>query len=362
MEKVGKKPIVKQTPPYLRIIVIAVVFCIPLTLALVLHGTLFGLTPGAQKSDAVTAESVVRGDSQIINTSVIGEDITGYAGPVPVEIYLTKGVIDSVKPLPNSESPRFFSKLEKTGLMKAWDGKTLEEAASMEVDGVSGATYSSKALIGNVRAGVAYAEGLKASSSPDFGISAVGIVALLVILAGALVPLWVHNPTYRIVQQILNVAVLGFWAGTFLDYAMMIGFFASKPHLTLAFITTVLLLIVGFIFPAFGKPGHYCAWICPFGSLQELTGKVCKKKIKMSPSLIKGLDSFRQLLWCVLLLFLYTGWAAGWIDYEVFTAFIVTSASWIVIAVGGAFIVLSLFINRPFCRFVCPTGTLLKDL
>lgn len=344
-----------------RVITVAVVFCIPLTLALVLHGTLFGHEPGEGRERQEVETLVSNGKSQIINTSSIGRDISGYGGPVPVEIFVSGGVIDSVKALPNSESGEFFSKLESGGLTKAWDGKTLEEAAVMEVDGVTGATYSSNAFIANVKAGAAYAKGMAPAASGQ-EVSWVAVAALIVILAGAILPLFVHKPAYRIVQQILNVAILGFWAGTFLDYAMMIGFFAGKPHLSLAFITTVLLLIVGFIYPAIGKPGHYCAWICPFGSLQELTGKVCRKKWKLSASLVKKLDVFRQILWCGLLILLYAGWATSWIDYEIFTAFIVRSASWIVMTAGAVFIVLSLFVNRPFCRFVCPTGTLLKDI
>lgn len=344
-----------------RVIGMIVAFCIPLTLALVLHGTLFGTAPGEQSKSAAKEESIARhGESIVINTSAIGRDISGYGGPVPVEIYATGGVIDSIRALPNSESPEFFSKLKARGLTAAWNGKTLEEAADMEVDGVTGATYSSRAFIANVRAGAAYAEGAGNKPAPDYGLSAAGIAALLVIIAGAVLPLFIHNKAYRAVQQAMNIAVLGFWAGTFLDYAMMAGFFAGRPHMSLSFITAVLLLVVGFIYPALGKPGHYCAWICPFGSLQELAGKAPVKKWKLSPSLIKGLDRFRLALWCVLLILLYSGLAVEWIDYEIFTAFILTSASWIVIAVGAVFIILSLFISRPFCRFVCPTGSLLK--
>lgn len=357
MDKISA-PKGKKSPALARVVLMLGVFCIPLTLALVMHGSLLGYVPGAVKSSG--ADITHAGAEVVINTTEIGKDISGYGGPVPVKIYVTDGKIDSVVPLPNSESPSFFSRLERGGLTKRWDGRSLEEAADMEVDGVSGATYSSRAFIANVQAGAAYASGAKAES-PATDVSLGAIAAVIVIIAGAVLPFCIHKPGYRIVQQLLNVAVLGFWAGTFIDYSMLTGFLASKPHFSLASLTTVILLIVGFVYPAFGKAGHYCAWICPFGSLQELAGKVVKKKWRLSPALVRRLDWFRQALWVVLLVLLYAGWATAWIDYEVFTAFIVTSASWIVLAVGGAFVVLSLFINRPFCRFVCPTGTLLKD-
>ena len=101
--------------------------------------------------------------------------------------------------------------------------------------------------------------------------------------------------------------ILGFWAGVFIDYAMMLNFFAHGFSFSLAGVVTVLLLIVGLLYPVFGKPGHYCAWICPFGSLQEIAGKINNRKIRISPHTLKALDTFRLVLWVVLLSFLFIG-------------------------------------------------------
>ena len=49
-----------------------------------------------------------------------------------------------------------------------------------------------------------------------------------------------------------------------------------------------------------------------------------------------------------------------WVEYEAFSAFIFESASPIVIGIAFVFVLLSLAIPRPYCRFVCPTGTLFK--
>lgn len=352
-----------------RIVAFVTVFCLVASLTIIHNGSIFGKdadsfftiskSSASENHDTVAALSH-NGAQEIINTTELGKDISGYAGPVPLEIYVTDGKIDSVIALRNSESPEFFGRLASAGLTHAWDGKTLQQAATMDVDAVTGATYSSNAFIANVRAGASFAQGSKPANTGH--ISVVAIAALIVILAGAIVPLFYKKPVYRIVQQLLNVAVLGFWAGTFIDYAMMLNFFSGAPRMTLSFFTTLLLLITGLIYPLFNKHNYYCNWICPFGSLQELAGKLCNKKWKISSKLIKTLDNFRQLLWVVLLGLLFSGWATSWIDYEIFTAFIVESASWIVLAVGSLFVLLSLFINRPFCRFVCPTGSLLKQI
>ncbi len=353
-----------------RLVAFIAVFCLLASLAVIRNGSLFGKDASSffslNKSASAleeTQDSIAtisyNGTQEIINTREIGKDISGYAGPVPLEIYVSNGKIDSIVALSNSESPRFFGRLAEGGLTQAWNGKTLQEAQTMNVDAVSGATYSSNAFIANVRAGAAYAEGAKAKTSGP--VSVATIAALIVILAGAILPIFIKKPSYRLVQELLNVAVLGFWAGTFIDYAMMLNFFSGAPRMTLSFIVTLILMIVGLVYPLFKKPNFYCTWICPFGSLQELAGKACKKKWKLSPKLVKTLDNFRQLLWVVLLSLLFIGWATSWIDYEVFTAFIVESASWVIMAVGGVFVILSLFITRLFCRFVCPTGSLLKN-
>jgi len=344
-----------------KLIPFVAVFVILATLAIVCNGRLFGYRFG-DSPDNVQAVTAVP-DGIVVNTTALAGNVAGYAGPVPVEIYISGGRIDSVRALPNSETPSFFGKLESSGLTHVWDGRKLSDALTMQVDAVSGATYSSTAYIANVRAGIesALADG-NVSAQQGFAFSWKLAVVLMVILAGAVLPLFIHGRTFRFVQQLLNVAVLGFWGGTFIDYAMMLNFFSNGAHFSIAAIITVLLLVVGFVFPLFGKSGHYCAWVCPFGSLQDLAGCIANRKLRIGQRTLKILDYVRQTLWVVLLVLLYAGIGTDWIDYEVFTGFIVESASWIVLLVGGAFVVLSLFVSRPFCRFVCPTGSLLKHL
>lgn len=358
----NKKP-AGQSDKWIRIGTFAIMFCIIAALAMVHENAILGFVPGKDtKNDSPSAVRKTE-SGEIVNTSSIGKDIIGYGGTVPLEIYITANRIDSVRALPNNETGEIFQRLYDKGLMSAWNGKTLQEAARFQVDGITGATYSSNAVKGNVRAGVDYLLGTKEQGASKSWGNISLIAALLVILSAAIVPLATHpGQRFRLIQQILNVVILGFWAGVFIDYSMMLNFFAHGFTFSLAGIVTLVLLVVGWIYPVFKKPGYYCAWICPFGSLQELAGKIRKNKIKISPRVLKALDLFRNALWVGLLSLLFIGWAYQWIDYEIFTAFIVRSASWAVICVGALFVMLSVFINRPFCRFVCPTGTLLKNI
>ena len=93
-------------------------------------------------------------DTLVVNTTDLCRDVIGYDGPTPLKITVVKGVVAKVEALPNTESPSYFERVLQSGLLKAVVGKTPAEAAKMPLDAVSGATYSSEAVIANLRAGL----------------------------------------------------------------------------------------------------------------------------------------------------------------------------------------------------------------
>ena len=93
-------------------------------------------------------------DTLVVNTTELCKDVIGYDGPTPLKITVVNGVVASVEALPNTETPRFFDLVVEGGLLKAVVGKKVSEAATMPLDAVTGATWSSKAVIENLRAGL----------------------------------------------------------------------------------------------------------------------------------------------------------------------------------------------------------------
>lgn len=292
-----------------------------------------------------------------VNTSPLSKDVVGYAGTVPLKIRIKENKIVSVEALENVETPAFFS--EASAILHEYEGKTPAEAQSMSVDAVSGATFSSKAIIENMQRGLAFAQAKKSVSSGSFSFDMKFIAALIVSLMAAVLPLFVKNKRYHLIQLILNTVVLGFWTGSFLSYTIMVRFMSNGINI-LTGLVFVILLITAFIYPLFGKKQYYCTHVCPLGSIQQLTAKTNKRRLDLSPSVLKKLNLFRQVLWAALMLCLWTGVLFEWMDYELFSAFIFRSASLAVIIMAVLFLILSFFINRPYCRFVCPTGTLFK--
>ena len=346
---------------------------------------LFGYDFGeADKQSAAVAVnndtlSVQPDGSFIINTKPLAKDVQGYGGPVPLRIHVSKdGVVAAIEAEPNAETPDFFNQAKS--LLTRWQGKTIDGAMAEtdKVDAVSGATFSSNAIIANMQRGLAYAnrhaaqskaaddasgailEGSGSSSASGWTVG--GIAALIVVLLGAIVPLFYKSRRWHTVQLVLNVVVLGLWTGTFVSFTLLMRLFSGG--LSLAALATLaaplLMVLVALFYPLAGKPGHYCAHVCPFGSAQELAGKLTRRKLRVPVRLNKALNMFRTVLWAVLMVLLLTGTWVAWIDYELFTAFLYSSASVWVVVLAVLFLVLSGWVPHPYCRYVCPTGTLLR--
>ena len=107
------------------------------------------LMSAGKQDSAITKEN----GTYIVNTTTLTQDIEGYAGPVPVMIYIKKNKIEKVEVLKNQETPKYLAKVKKA-MLTAWDGLTVKEAKSKQVDAVTGATFTSKALIENVQRGL----------------------------------------------------------------------------------------------------------------------------------------------------------------------------------------------------------------
>lgn len=365
----------------IRLLSLVVVMLVLSAAAILRDGRIFGhdlrqthaaVVSVAQGSDTLEVQP---DGTFVVNTRVLAKDVQGYGGPVPLKIHIDKdGRLTAIEAEPNAESPSFFDRAKE--LFSRWQGKTIDEAMAEDVDAVSGATFSSKAIIGNVQRGLVYAKqhGLadggkgaqkeSAEHTVATGWTLGSIVALIAVLLGAVVPLFTNNRRLHLVQLVVNVVVLGLWTGTFVSYTLFLRLFAGGVSLsaigTLA--APLLMLIVALLYPLAGRSGHYCAHVCPFGSAQELAGKLSRRKLRITPRVLRVLTALRNLLWGVLMALLLTGTCTAWIDYELFAAFIYSSASVWVIVLAMLFLVLSVWVPRPYCRFVCPTGALMKSV
>jgi len=94
------------------------------------------------------------GKTAVVTTEKIGSKIRGYKSKTPVKVYIQKGKIKKVEALKNKETPEFFA--DAKAVLDKFIGADVKKVEKMNVDAVSGATFTSNALIENVKAGVKY--------------------------------------------------------------------------------------------------------------------------------------------------------------------------------------------------------------
>lgn len=105
-----------------------------------------------------SAQDVMRKEKDgtyIVNTTTLAQDVEGYNGPTPVEVYIKKNKIVKVVPLKSQEGPKYVAKVKKDMLPK-YEQMNVKKGVVPEVDAVTGATFTSKAVQENISRAVAY--------------------------------------------------------------------------------------------------------------------------------------------------------------------------------------------------------------
>ena len=112
------------------------------------------LLSSAKKKDNVM---VKENGTYIIDTTELGKQVDGYVGPTPLKVYIRKNKIEKIELLSNQETPKYWNACKKH-MQNKWDGMKVSEAKTAEVDGRTGATFSSDAVKKNVKLALEYYE------------------------------------------------------------------------------------------------------------------------------------------------------------------------------------------------------------
>lgn len=140
------------------------------------------------------------------------------------------------------------------------------------------------------------------------------------------------------------------------------GLLVKKIHessLVLAGLVLILSILFGPVF---------CGWVCPLGTLQEWVGKIGKKLFKRRynhfvPARIDNI--LRYLRYGVLAWVLYVTATSGTLIFEAYDPYFAlfnfwsTEVAWSALAILGLVLVLSIFVERPWCKYACPYGAVL---
>jgi ferredoxin len=114
--------------------------------------------------------------------------------------------------------------------------------------------------------------------------------------------------------------------------------------------------VLPLVFALFGGR-TFCAAVCPHGALQDL---VLLKPIKVPPWLEQALSVLPYIYLGAGVLFAATGSAFIICQYDPFVPIFRMNGRSLMVLTGAALLLLGVFVGRPYCRFLCPYGALLK--
>ncbi|MFH1924277.1 MAG: 4Fe-4S binding protein [Planctomycetota bacterium] len=107
----------------------------------------------------------------------------------------------------------------------------------------------------------------------------------------------------------------------------------------------------------FGR--SFCAAVCPLGAVQEL---VAVRPVKVPLWLEHALGLLAYVYLGAAVLFAATGTAFVICEYDPFVSFFRLSGGVNMLILGGSFLVVGVFVGRPYCRYFCPYGVVLRWL
>lgn len=272
------------------------------------------------------------------------------------------GVVKDVRVVQHNETPSYFQRIEGSSFLRNFGEMSIEDGFCEEdnVDAVSKATISSVAMTKAVQkaaviAGRDYYGIEVVKPSPGFHIKMVDL-SIILILVLTIVASLTRNKKLRLVTLIYSVIIMGVKYASFVTYA------SFYQILTLSFPSLVgnlrwYFLVVGSILTVLimGK-NVYCAYICPYGALQELEHKFLKVNFKVSKNTIKRLRLVPYIISYVALALALLTESTGVLSYEPFSILfssVGNELSWGIVFVT---LFLSLVVIRPYCKFVCPVG------
>jgi NosR/NirI family transcriptional regulator, nitrous oxide reductase regulator len=199
-------------------------------------------------------------------------------------------------------------------------------------------------------------------SAPEPRSLALEYIDVLVLLAFLSVTSWlvIRKRSRKWILGMVVAALLyfGFWRngcicpiGSVQNMALSFsdpGYAVS--YTVIAFFMLPLLFSLGF-----GRV--FCGTACPLGAIQDL---VIVRPVKVPVWVSKSLGMFPFVYLALAVLYASTGTGFVICRYDPFIGIFRMGAEFHLIVLGVSFLLAGMFVARPYCRFVCPYGALLK--
>lgn len=294
--------------------------------------------------------------------------VSGFAGKFNIAVFadVNGGLID-FHIVRSNETPSYLDMLsEWFGSLKGRDIFRPEPFAN--IDAVTGATVSSKAIIQSVaQSGAAFVSGVlgqagqqKTSVAANWLPNPEGIYLIGSLLLTGLV-IYYGGFRSRLVVLVFNLIVGGIiFNAQFSTEQIATLLSLALPAASLA---GVFLLTVGAPLVAVLFGNIYCGYMCPFGALQELIGLLLPARLRPVLSL-EQMQKARFVKYVVLFVLIALYFVSrnrnAIAPDPLIKAFSFSHFDTVLLVIIGIVIVGSVFYSRFWCRYFCPAGAFLS--
>jgi NosR/NirI family nitrous oxide reductase transcriptional regulator len=103
----------------------------------------------------------------------------------------------------------------------------------------------------------------------------------------------------------------------------------------------------------------FCGAICPLGAIQDA---VLIRPVAVPRWLESGLRLIAYTYLGAAILFAAIGGTFLICRYDPFVGFFRLGGNWNILVIGASLLLIGMFIGRPYCRFLCPYGVILRQL
>ena len=309
------------------------------------------------RRDAYAKDSSVLGS--VVRSTDLAPNIKGYNGNISLLVGVSHdGTIVGVVVLEHNETPSYVRTLAQW--VNTFSGRHVADSLEMgrDVDGMTGATASSKAIIDMARissravAKRVYNIDVPEEPSPRLSRREMAKAALAVLLFSiAILGTIKRKDSYRWVTLGLALVLVGFVYNFQLSILNLSAILSLKPSISLSFWLLFGLSVV--TAPILGRV--YCNWICPFGAVQEITHRILPRKGKAPPA-HRNVEILKLvILWETTLAAILTS-NLMYADYEPFMTLFARRGPILLWFFLGVVLFFSLFRYRFWCRYFCALG------
>lgn len=313
-------------------------------------------------------------------------EASGYAGPMQVAILVDRlGKIQTLALVKSPDTKPYLDSILKAKMPETFLNTHIQDPRTP--DTISGATISSNAIIHAVQKAsanltnheqiiskekafhlneeellrqniICLNQGYMEKDKSKLSLSMTEIVKIGLVFAFFALALFISSKKYtlnkkksRLALLVLSVLLLGFLYSTQFSLATLALLFSGTWLYGLASYAPLICLILAFSTFFMTKKNLYCTYICPFGALQEGMSLITSCSTPKIHPVYTWISRFFALgILCFALYFMSPSSAS----YEPFGKTFNMVGTLTLFILSGSIILISLFIQRPWCRLLCP--------